>query len=617
MNRNHRLSLTFYRFMNRSPLLLSAVASLWGTSAVFFIMSLKTEAVVINDSILSVMVFLGFWYLIRKSLVLVSEKEIGMDVLAGVLFALFLVWGTEIYTRGSLFYSAKGIIVNVILIAGCGILFGTLIIYARYYLPHLAKLMECGRLNRWLSDKKWMRGSNFFILAWIVIFLAWIPAYLGYFPTILAYDVNQQIHEALVHEFSTHHPLIHTLFIGLFLEIGEKVNSYTIGMALYSLVQMLLLSLSFALACRYLIKLKIPPVYRATAVIIFALYPVNPIMSISTTKDVLFAASVLMVFMMLLDLVMFPDQFFSGFKKPIVFLILTVLLSFRNNGIYAFLVVIPFLIFSLKNYRKKVICLCVLAVLLLSGFTKILEISLHATPGSKVEMLSVPLQQMAAAALTGELTNEELETLHEIIAQEDIERYRPYFADIIKNATKDEVLFTDPGKYGKLWVKLGLEHFPTYLNAFLHLNLGCWYPEETYHSNIYSGERNGYLLTGYKELYDPIVIEKKSLWPQAEQIYEKVATESIQQKIPVLSIIFSPGFQFWVLLACILYLLSRKKRRIIVPCTFLFGLWLTLLLSPVTLIRYVYPIMVCLPVLVPLVFKEALNSEDVVSDLIK
>ncbi|MBU3841238.1 MAG: hypothetical protein IAA25_09745, partial [Candidatus Ruminococcus intestinipullorum] len=46
----------------------------------------------------------------------------------------------------------------------------------------------------------------------------------------------------------------------------------------------------------------------------------------------------------------------------------------------------------------------------------------------------------------------------------------------------------------------------------------------------------------------------------------------------------------------IMYCIYKKKYTMAVPFSILVGLWLTLMLSPVVLLRYAYPLIVSIPI---------------------
>ena len=152
-----------------------------------------------------------------------------------------------------------------------------------------------------------------------VIFLCWLPVFLAYYPSVFAYDAEGQLYQVIAGDYSTHHPLLHTLFMGAFFRLGGAAGSYSLGMAVHSVVQMFLMAASFGWA----------------------------VLSVSTTKDVLFSALVLLYTVMLCRMVCGRG---TGNREASACVILsTLLLLFRNNAVYAFLVSVPLVYAGLRK----------------------------------------------------------------------------------------------------------------------------------------------------------------------------------------------------------------------------------------------------------------------------
>ena len=81
-------------------------------------------------------------------------------------------------------------------------------------------------LGTWL---KWM------FLSWCV----YLPVFLAVYPGIYSYDASAQLLQFYGKlPLTTHHPLIHTLYLGLCMKIaGRLFHTYQAGMALYALSQ--------------------------------------------------------------------------------------------------------------------------------------------------------------------------------------------------------------------------------------------------------------------------------------------------------------------------------------------------------------------------------------------
>ena len=86
-----------------------------------------------------------------------------------------------------------------------------------------------------------------------------------------------------------------------------------------------------------------------------------------------------------------------------------------------------------------------------------------------------------------------------------------------------------------------------------------------------------------------------------------MSLELYQQNVPGISMLFSPGFLFWVFLGCALFSVYRKQYIWLLPMLSIFLLWGTVILGPTFLVRYVLILWFALP----LIMVPVLTSENV------
>ena len=71
-----------------------------------------------------------------------------------------------------------------------------------------------------------------------------------------------------------------------------------------------------------------------------------------------------------------------------------------------------------------------------------------------------------------------------------------------------------------------------------------------------------------------------------------------QRKVPLISMAFSIGFTFWIVLICAIYTVYKKKYKYLLVYIPIFALWLTTIASPVWCeYRYIYSMFTCIPLL--------------------
>lgn len=502
------------------------------------------------------------------------------------LFLLCLITGMIIRCNGN-----AGAAGHWPLILGAAITGAPAVSLPIHYLCHVQILKEDGKTGR--------RSNKFYF--WIdfgILMIAWFPIFLAYYPGVFAYDVGSQIKQYLEADYTMHHPLLHTFILGVFYSLGEALDKYNWGVALYSLFQMGISALIMSYALLYLRKVGVNIVTRFIILGFFAIWPINSIMVISTTKDVFFSVAVLLFIVVLLQFLSREEIKVSSCIVITGVGILVYLL--RNNAMYVFfvwgIIFVCCMLFSKQPKKKSISSILILCGILLlgNGLNLGMQSVTNAESSSVKEMLSVPDMQMARClALEKENLDEDLYGAYEKLGITD-GPYRISLADGLKSKVAiegQEKLFFET------WVATILKYPETCIDAFLYLNQGNIFLDDISHAKIYDyrqKERQGYLLTDTKSGFG---VEHKTKFSFLENIYEKLFSENKYQKIPVIATLFVPAFYFWLLMFTMLHAFVNKNYKIIYVGLFLFIYYLTVLLGPCSLIRYMYPLVVSVPVL--------------------
>lgn len=474
----------------------------------------------------------------------------------------------------------------------------------------LRALTDCGR-----TSEKWTDRSRFLIYMGFLL-LCYLPVFLAYYPSVFAYDAEGQLYQVLAHDYSTHHPLIHTLFLGAFFRLGGLLGSYSLGMAVHSVVQMVLMAGIFAYTVLFLYKEGTGRVLRLLLLLFYGLFPANSVLAVSTTKDVLFAGLVLCYVLELYR--QFSGRRTETWKQRegneekekrgawVTFVLTGVLLLlFRNNALYAMIAAFPVTFFLMgkrahyserKAYLLAAVCMLFLFAVAAAGLKGVLK----AQNGSPREMLSVPLQQIARTRVEHEeeLEPELRQELDQYVSSEWVfAAYHPHLADPVKSRA---VIHDNPAGFIKVWIRLGLRYPQTYIDAFLDNSVGLWFLEDQSHAEIYGKGKEsgfGYLSTDNRTMPAGFEIVEDSRLPGLRNFMEEIVSENRYQDIPVLSVIFAPAFYWWLLVLYLASAVYQRNWRGMIPAVFLVMYYLTLLLSPAVLVRYMYPLMVSVPVL--------------------
>lgn len=531
------------------------------------------------------------------------------SAVGGAAFALSLAVGTPVYENSSFPLSAGNLLLTALYWL---MLFPALTALVAWFfsaIPQARERMAQGRLAHARMNPANWSGFAVFFAVWGVLLLFWLPAYLGYFPGIYGYDMHNQNHQALTHLYNAYQPLLHTLFYEGCYKLGRVLfHTGTGGVALYTAVQALLLSGCLAYVVSYLVKrLRVPFLITLASVAFYAWLPFHAILSVSSTKDAVFAGIFLLLLLQTFDLSREPNKFLHSGKRMALYVVTALIACLlRNNMLYALAFAAVVLVLGLRQARVRAALLLVaaLAVSLLGG--KALSGALDAAAGPRSELLNVPIQQLAEAYDKGgdAMTEPEKQTVYEYLPEASLAAYNPLLSDPVKfGANIGDGLPSILG-FLKIWATELPGHLNDYVNSFLTMTLGYWYPDETLHAHVYdrydepdTEETLGYMYTGFMEDINPDV-HKRSLWPAAERYYQWFAHSNGHQAVPVLSALMAPGLYCWLLFVTLLAMLYYGKMRLVWPLALPYGVWLTLLLGPCAIIRYAYPIIAAAPVLV-------------------
>lgn len=480
---------------------------------------------------------------------------------------------------------------------------------AGYYLPRFLPGQWREALSRFLDiyhraeESVYFHFSErvFFLLLWLLLFLAFLPAWFALFPGTFGYDAPIQAAAYFGQsgvELTAHHPLAHTFLMGVFFSIGEKLfHSYTVGFALYIVLQGLAVTGSIAyslLACR---RHRVPLVWIVIGAAWAGINPFLWIITFNSTKDVLFGAFLLCLTVALWDGLECSALSRAHYVRLTVFGILMCL--FRNQGLY---IVLALLFFCLiLRAGKKGLCISLLLVCLISqGFFTLSSAVFNIPRGDTREMLCVPIQQMGRVAsmyVSGEgagvdITPEQYEITAELIAPEGIVSYLPNSADNVKSYFRTELLTQDFGKYFSNYIAMGMQNPREYLMAWVELIAPYW-----------NMNCNANKVIAFEATFPSLnswEIHRRSDNVLADRIYAYLYRAVTISKTGILQ---RPEVCLWILALLPGLALATKRKKMFLSILPL-GLYLgTTILGPVALLRYLFPLTMATPLLLGMLFQ--------------
>ena len=585
--------------------LLAALLSFAGVCALSRMLKPGGDAIAFTNSIFSVLTFLALYLLMEKVLkasFVGKRRRWILPGLFGTAFSFCMITGVQLDTRESVPFTDP--LMWLAILAGAVVM----TLSVRYFWDLIDGKQRERAVSRQREgeatdqgEKRWNTFSGWFLPS-ALIFVMYLPVFLAVYPGFFVYDAQDELMQVVTRSFSTHHPLVHVLMLGGIIQAVYKLTgSYNAGIACYTVFQMLVMAGIFGWCIRKLEKWGVGKGYRILTTLYFGLCPVLVMFSLCSAKDGLFAGMLLIMTILLTELFKAPEEFWKQKGKLLLLLAASLgMMLLRHNGFYAFAVFSVLTVIYLKKDRKKAALYFggILATYLVvsAGLTGILR----ADASENQEMLTVPISQMARVYQNRkeELPPEEKELLYQYLPQEALEHYTPKVSDGVKVHFNNQAYEADRGSFLKLWLKWGTENPFTYLNAWFMTSYGFWYPDtviDVYRGNTvftYTYEDSSYF--GY-EVEQPGTRQSKLPW--LSEIYRRMSLEIFQQRIPVVSMLFSPGFLFWMsaFILCFWGYHGRwKKVMALMPVMLC---WLTVLLGPTYLTRYVVYLWAVLPVI--------------------
>ena len=594
----------------------------------FFLSRIDYEDIIRLPFFLYVIPFilLGFFYYKRLSLNLFQDKrKLILSIILSFLFALSLIAGYQLRISIALASGLKGklgIIIKSVMLSFTFIPFFELL-FALSNNDRNETIVNSSKADNPGNNRMVNRLTVFFV-SWAVVFISWFPVFLAYYPAIMSYDSHRQFNEAYNNFFWEIQPISHTFMIQTSMKIGEKLGSLETGMAIYSILQMLILSVSLAYLNSFIYKISKNIVIISLTIVFYAFLPITSVLSITVTKDVLFTAFFLILSTALLE------KYTTSIKYPIIFNILIVIsaslmMLFRKNGLYGFLafcfivVISQLFVFIRKDTSKKelvkkslgfaLICVISLVVGFLS--IKIVRLSLNAGgDGPVVEKYSVPIQQFARIAYYhyDELDEKDREIINTYLPGfHDNPQYSFSLADAPKSQASGYA-FEKTGTFAKDWVHMVINYPEDCIDAYLGLIAGYFFTDDIAISRYLGYGRDN--MRGLLETFNALKpgvegdvhIESVSKLPKLQYFIEGIVSNEEYLKYPVIPILFRPAFYIWIAITCFSILIYKKRYQVLLVSSIQIAYFCTVLLGPVANIRYALQVILAVPLLITLAF---------------
>lgn len=447
------------------------------------------------------------------------------------------------------------------------------------------------------------------------IILPQVFLFLVAFPGVYGYDAGFHILQFTSGKIVRSYSVLYTLFLGGFVSLGLGLGDTAVGFALAMSLQAAFLSWVSWRACSFVFEWTRRTWAFLLSAAFLGLHPFLLIMRISSSQDALFGGFFLLLVMSLMRLEALAASgdapVFRDYIPAIAWSMLMMLM--RNNGPYAYifiLFVVPIALPRGCRLRSAaLLCIPLLAYFAITGPAYSLAGVGQGNPAIR-EMSSIPSQQMARVYTEGggqTLSDSDREKLLYFYDGYEFENYEGFLeiSDSQKGRLNVERVLSDPIGYLSLYVSLGMHDSEDYIEAFMLNNLGFYYPAKHHgDSRMYHPYIEYQMMDATYWNPDYTDVERKSLFPSIDEWIVSMVdqnrysgaedAERYGSYLPFCLLVNCGTYFFLYLLALTFSIVERRTHNAL-ALAFLGGFIVTLLLSPVCLFRYVFPLVSCTP----------------------
>lgn len=563
----------------------------------------------------------------NRTIEIIKERKFKYICFFWFIISIQFVVGSNLQTKGASIQSFQDVVISLL-----KIIFLSIIFIILHY--SIMKLIEKIKKDKNETEVKF--GKYNWLKYFLIIFVCWIPTLLAFYPAIISYDGGYQIRNYFFIGEIRHHPFLVTILYTTFYKFGLYcLESPTLGMFLFSIFQMTFMALIFSYAVKFIEETD-KKWLRNISLVFYALFPYNQLFSMITTKDVIFAG---LTIVFIINLYKMLEGKYKALEYVYMIIIGVLMLLSRNNSIYTLEVSLPFIILVLiKEKRKliKIISVFLITIFIYQTINNFLYTSIgkvsdegsfiyqtinnsigKASSGGSLRLF--PFSQAVAKLVNekeNELTEEEKEKITYYFKdyKELAEVYKSNIADNTAGMINSKSVNSNKTEFFKFMWQLGKKYPIIFIDSFLNTARGYWYIEDNSFNKIWNEEKPETI--GALELYcfsigtgKYSVIEESKL-PKLKEFYQEMFCQNKYQQIPVLYILFQPATYFYITLANLLYSIYKRDKNKLVIAIFLFIFFASCFLTHCAIIRYIYAIIVNVPIMASLAIKDEQKGED-------
>lgn len=437
----------------------------------------------------------------------------------------------------------------------------------------------------------------------LILFLIGLPIVITFYPGPVQWDGMWQLNfYSGILPWSNHHPIFSTFILGTVQKIGSFLIDDNFGIFLYTFPQYILSCYILSNILDFQKKLGTNDIIRLLTFLFFAISPSWYLYAYTFMKDTSYYLIFIIFFLN------YIKYFYNDINKTTIILLLMssiLLILIRSNGIYVVSISMLSLLFLKKDYKKISFLFLVLFFMIQLILNTIIK-TYNIEKTDIRETLSVPMQQIARYSITNELTEEENDLLNSLFKY-DIEKMKKVYNKDNADPIKESLFIKtseDVKSFISLWWQLLKKDPIVYLDATLNNTYGYFYP---YKQDVKES-------IGYFRVVKNKKINKGNYHFYMNDKYMKFRNNFEEnfykvRRLPFIEFIYNTGTYFIILIILIGYTFIIKRKDYLIITIPLLMTYAFCILSPVNAyLRYMNPIIVCLPIYMALITSKKYNK---------
>lgn len=562
-----------------------------------------------RDALLALLVFAFFIYTGREWRMSSGEWSCRIPALLG---AFFMVFGYSFYYTNSwnlIWMDRFHMLVSAGMAAGFYALFCRIyrILFGWIFRLREETDFSGGKMTEWVLERHAFWGPM------LVILLFWFPYILAKFPGAVMPETLAEMRQYYWNAVNNYYPPLHTILLGLLMELGNILWSYTFGLFLNLAAQLALLLSAFSYGFVLMKRWRTPYRLRWLALAMICVVQFFPMEATVVEKDVPYTACVIFLVLQLYELVRTIRSGDRLSVKQMLGLVLSGMgiACFRNEGIY--LTAAAGISMSVYAFRslwkteraecKRILTALLLPTVLFLGYQRALLPACNVEDNGPREALSIPFQQTARYMRDYgyEITEEEEEIISRVLDGENLARlYDPITSDPVKYTYHADNV-QELSDYFRIWFHQLLKHPGNAVQATMNNAYG-WFFQEGYAHNYMMESR----IEGQEIRWE---IAQPARLAGIRRIVERVA--KLLSRIPVINWFENAGIVSWLTIFLISFWAGAGRKRYILSVVPLILALLVCIAAPTFRyqMRYIMPVIFCVPYYLPMVIQSLENGE--------